>query len=77
MFEIINNQLHIDGFSTLDLANKYGTPLYVYSEKKILENINEIKTSFTEKYSNTHAAYACKAFCLFTKMLRLFIRSYT
>ena len=63
MFEIINNQLHIDGFSTLDLANKYGTPLYVYSEKKILENINEIKTSFTEKYSNTHAAYACKAFC--------------
>ena len=63
MFDIINNQLHIDGISTLSLAKQYGTPLYVYSEKKILENLNEIKSAFTQKYPNTHAAYACKAFC--------------
>lgn len=63
MFDIIKNQLHIDGVSTLSLAKQYGTPLYVYSEKKILENLNEIKSAFTQKYPNTHAAYACKAFC--------------
>jgi diaminopimelate decarboxylase len=63
MFDIIKNQLHIDGVSTLSLAEQYGTPLYVYSEKKILENLNEIKSAFTQKYPNTHAAYACKAFC--------------
>jgi diaminopimelate decarboxylase len=63
MFEISNNQLYIDGCSCSDLAEKYGTPLYVYSENTILQKLDEIKKSFLEKYPNTHAAYACKAFC--------------
>ncbi len=63
MFKISNNQLYIDECLALDLAKEYNTPLYVYSENKILENLKEIKESFTEKYPNTHAAYACKAFC--------------
>ncbi|HAE43050.1 MAG TPA: diaminopimelate decarboxylase [Clostridiales bacterium] len=63
MFEIINNELHIDGYSTTQLVKEYGTPLYVYSENKIIDQINEIKTSFLDKYPRTHAAYACKAFC--------------
>jgi diaminopimelate decarboxylase len=63
MFKITNNQLYIEGCSTSDLALQYGTPLYVYSENTILEKLNEIKKSFIDKYPNTHAAYACKAFC--------------
>lgn len=63
MLKNINNELFIDGCSTLALAKEYGTPLYVYSENKLLDNINEIKSAFTNKYPNTHAAYACKAFC--------------
>lgn len=63
MFEIKNNELYIDKLSTVELAKEYQTPLYVYSENKILDNLNEIKSAFTHKYPNTHAAYACKAFC--------------
>lgn len=63
MFEIKNNELFIDQCSTIELAKKYDTPLYVYSENKIVENLKEIKDAFINKYPNTHAAYACKAFC--------------
>lgn len=63
MFEVINNELHVDGYSTTQLAREYGTPLYVYSESKIIDKINVIKTHFLDKYPRTHAAYACKAFC--------------
>ncbi|MBV1758262.1 MAG: diaminopimelate decarboxylase [Dethiosulfatibacter sp.] len=63
MFEVINNELHVDGYSTSQLAKDYGTPLYVYSENKIIDKINEIKMHFLSKYPKTHAAYACKAFC--------------
>ncbi len=54
--------LYFDGCNTLDLAKKYGTPLYVYSESDILSKINELKTNFTLKYKNTRIAYAAKAF---------------
>ncbi len=62
---ISNNQnmLFIEGISALELVEAYGTPLYVYSESKISEQLKDIRENFLEKYSNTHAAYACKAFC--------------
>lgn len=63
MFNTNDNTLFVDGVSTLELADAYGTPLYVYSELQIKKRLNEIRTSFLEKYPNTHAAYACKAFC--------------
>ncbi len=63
MFNTKDNTLFVDGVSTLELADAYGTPLYVYSEDRIKTRLNEIRTSFLEKYPNTHAAYACKAFC--------------
>ena len=40
MFKIENNELFIDKCSTIELAKKYNTPLYVYSENKIIENLN-------------------------------------
>lgn len=60
--EIKENVLYFDGCSTVELAEKYGTPLYVYSENAILKECNEIKNCFLEKYENTRAAYATKAF---------------
>ena len=37
--EIKNNQLSIDGISTVELAEKFGTPLFVFSESRIRHNI--------------------------------------
>jgi diaminopimelate decarboxylase len=54
--------LYFDGCNTLSLAEKYGTPLYVYSETDIVSRIDEIKDSFTSKYKDTRVAYAAKAF---------------
>ncbi|KUK73174.1 MAG: Diaminopimelate decarboxylase [Clostridiales bacterium 38_11] len=63
MFDIKNNELHVDGYSTTQLVKEFGTPLYIYSENKIMDRIKEIKKHFLDKYPETHAAYACKAFC--------------
>lgn len=54
--------LYFDGCNTVDLAKKYGTPLYVYSETEIVSRIDELKEGFTSKYKNTRVAYAAKAF---------------
>ena len=50
------------GSDTVELAKKYGTPLYVIDEDYILDRINEIKSDFLEKHDNTAALYASKAF---------------
>lgn len=71
MLKIINNDLYIEDVKATVLSEKYGTPLYVYSNSKILEKITEIKNDFLDKYENTHAAFACKAFC--TKYICNFI----
>lgn len=60
--EIKDNVLYFDGCSTVELAEKYGTPLYVYSENAIVKECKEIKECFLDKYENTRAAYATKAF---------------
>lgn len=61
------------GVDTVYLANKYKTPLYVMSENIILDRIREIRTNFLEKYKNTEAFYASKAF-LTKEMARIIKR---
>ncbi|MEE0741894.1 MAG: diaminopimelate decarboxylase [Emergencia sp.] len=60
--EIRENTLYFDGCNTVELAKKYGTPLYVYAESDIVGRFDELKKTFTEKYPNTRVAYAAKAF---------------
>ncbi len=60
--EIRNNTLYFDGCDTVELAKKYGTPLYVMSETAIVERCREIRETFLNKYERTRAAYASKAF---------------
>ncbi len=60
--EIKNNILYFDGCDTVELAKKYGTPLYVMSETAIVEKCREIRDAFLNKHERTRAAYAGKAF---------------
>jgi diaminopimelate decarboxylase len=60
--EIRDNTLYFDGCNTVELAQKYGTPLYVMSETAIVEKCREIRETFLNKYERTRAAYASKAF---------------
>lgn len=64
--EIKNNTLYFDGCNTIELAKKYGTPLYVMSETAIVEKCSEIRETFLNRYERTRAAYASKAFLTLT-----------
>ena len=60
--EIKEHTLYIDGCSTVELAQKYDTPLYVYSESDIVSRFAELRRDFVEKYPGSRVAYAAKAF---------------
>ncbi|MFH0714934.1 MAG: diaminopimelate decarboxylase [Candidatus Diapherotrites archaeon] len=44
--EVEKNQLHIAGLSAVELAKEFGTPLYVYNGKRIVENFQEMQNAF-------------------------------
>lgn len=50
-----------DGCDVVELAKKYGTPLYVISESEIRKRCGRVRSHFTGKYENTLALYASKA----------------
>ncbi len=56
-----NDQLHIDGVSAIELANKFGTPLFVFSESRIKQNIERLQRA--EKFIDCKlkVCYAAKA----------------
>jgi len=55
-------KLYFDAVDATELAAKYGTPLYVVSESMVRERCRLIRSAFLEKYPNTRAVYASKAF---------------
>lgn len=59
----INNNCHIEigGCDLVDLAEKYGTPLYVYDEQTIRTIAKEYKEAFSS-YPKVSMLYASKAF---------------
>jgi diaminopimelate decarboxylase len=61
------------GCDTVDLAKKYGTPLYVISEEHINQRCKEIREDFLYHYEGTRAVYASKAF-LTIKMCKIIER---
>lgn len=56
------NHFVFEGVDTTQLAERYGTPLYVMSENRILDRCKEIHDSFLTPYENTRAVFASKAF---------------
>lgn len=60
--EFNHNHFVFDRCDTVELANRFGTPLYVLSEGQIQSRCKAIRDEFLFKYPNTRAAYASKAF---------------
>jgi len=53
--------LYFDGFSVKELAEKYDTPLYLLSEKRIRDNYNRLYTAIVNSYKYVRIYYAAKA----------------
>lgn len=53
--------LFFDGFSVKELAQKYDTPLYVLSEKRIRDNYDRLYTALINNYKYVRIYYAAKA----------------
>ncbi|MFQ5685201.1 MAG: diaminopimelate decarboxylase [Candidatus Scalindua sp.] len=50
----------IDGFAVENLLEKYGSPLYVISEKILRDRYREFHDAFVSRYPNTTIAYSYK-----------------
>ena len=53
--------LYVDGISSVELASRFGTPLYVYSARRIQDNYRRIHGAFAARRKNFRANYAVKA----------------
>lgn len=62
--------LEIGGVDTVELAKKYGTPIYLYDETTIRNRMREFITSVRETYPRSKVLYAGKAF-LIKKMAKI------
>ena len=61
----VNQKGHLTfaGFDTVDLAQKYGTPLYLMDEEKIRQHIREYKDAFCEFFpSGSNPEFASSLF---------------
>lgn len=58
-FRYIQGELYSDGVRLQDLAEEYGTPLYVYSLPRALNNYRRIRQAFAPL--NAHIHYSAKA----------------
>ena len=56
-----NGNIEIGGCDLVELANKYGTPLYVYDEETIISITNSYKDAF-KNYPHINMMFAAKAF---------------
>jgi len=60
----VNNQGHlvIGGCDVVDLANEFGTPLYLFDERTLRHKCRDFKGEFCKYYPDTLVIYASKAF---------------
>lgn len=59
--DIRNRELHIDGVNAVDLAREYGTPLFVFSEKRLRHNITRLQRVGNAIDCPLKVCYAAKA----------------
>ncbi|MHA1737541.1 MAG: diaminopimelate decarboxylase family protein [Candidatus Heimdallarchaeota archaeon] len=61
LFQQVDGNLIFDGIDLEnEIASKYGTPTYLFSVKKLRENIKHLSTTFTNHYPDTEIAYSMK-----------------
>jgi len=60
----VSNRGHliIGGCDTVELAEEFGTPLYLFDEFSLRSKCREFKQEFGRRYTDTTVIYACKAF---------------
>jgi D-ornithine/D-lysine decarboxylase len=56
-----NGHLSIDRFDTLSLAEEHGTPLYVFSENRIADNVRVLRRAVESVHPRVKVCYASKA----------------
>ncbi|MFW9938234.1 MAG: diaminopimelate decarboxylase [Candidatus Thorarchaeota archaeon] len=56
-----NGVLHIADVNTLDLAKRFGTPVYIVNERLIRERYRTLKQILNSEYHNNQIHYAVKA----------------
>ncbi|MFX1435507.1 MAG: diaminopimelate decarboxylase, partial [Promethearchaeota archaeon] len=59
--EYRNEILYFNDVNTIELAKKFGTPIYVISEEIIREKYRTLKNVLTSEYKKNHIHYAVKA----------------
>jgi diaminopimelate decarboxylase len=61
--KVRNNKLYLENQAAESIARRYGTPLYVYSQKQILKNLENLRQVFSRESGNLEIriAYAMKA----------------
>jgi diaminopimelate decarboxylase len=60
-FAIHEGMLFFEGVNLRSLVMKHGSPLFVFSERKILDNIRRIRSAFSAKIPKLRISYAVKA----------------
>jgi len=60
-FAVRNGKLFFEGTDLSLLAMRYGSPLFVYSERMIIENIAQVRKAFGARFRNFSLFYATKA----------------
>ncbi len=58
-FEYVDNKLSCEGISVSEIAERFGTPCYIYSRKAILHNLRLLQDAFPGDYASI--CYAVKA----------------
>ena len=48
--EYVNDQLHIGGMNTIEIAKQYGTPIFVINEELVRQRYKLLKTAITKEY---------------------------
>lgn len=66
----IDQNIQVDYLHLLDLVKDYKTPLYIYDEKTIINNIEALKEAFYMHFNNGKILYASKA-ADFTELYRI------
>jgi diaminopimelate decarboxylase len=56
------NHLEIGGCDIVQLADRFGTPLYVYDEKTLREKAGRARQAFESRWENALVLYATKAY---------------
>lgn len=60
IFKKENEHLLFDSKNLTKLAKQYGTPLYVFSEREIRKNVNEVIATFRTFYEKTNIHYSAQ-----------------